>query len=143
MYHIRTRRRRVASLLDSPPRRYLHRCISTMRERCMHVLHRSTVLHRPLQQLQVSFLLCVLARPIYAVLGGGSNGDGAWRGLVTIVQLIDPRPYMFQPAMYGRLTYTVIYMSDRLLTQANPYTRLPPPPDLRSFLSLITQSRAA
>jgi len=61
---------------------------------------------------------------------GGSNGDGAWRGLVTIVQLDDPRPYIFQSAVYGRLIYTVIYMSDRLLNQANPNPRLPPPPDL-------------
>ena len=37
---------------------------------------------------------------------GGSNGDGAWRGLVMIVELIDPRPYMFQSAVYGRLIYT-------------------------------------
>jgi hypothetical protein len=29
----------------------------------------------------------------YAVLVGGSNGDGAWRGLVRIVESIDPRPY--------------------------------------------------
>ena len=45
---------------------------------------------------------------------GGANGDGAWRGLVTIVELIDPRPYIFQPAVYGRLIYAVIHMSDRL-----------------------------
>jgi len=32
---------------------------------------------------------------LYAVLVGGGNGDGAWRGLVTIVELIDPRPYIF------------------------------------------------
>ena len=51
----------------------------------------------------------------YAVLVGGANGDGAWRGLVTIVVLIDPRPYIVQPAVYGRLIYTVIHMSDRLL----------------------------
>ena len=62
---------------------------------------------------------------------GVANGDGAWRGLVTIVELIDPRSYIFQSAMYGRLIYTVIYMSDRLLTQANPDPRLPPPPELR------------
>jgi len=62
----------------------------------------------------------------YAVLMGGSNGDGARRGLVTIVELIDPRPYIFQSAVYGRLIYTVISMSDRLLTQANPDPRLPP-----------------
>jgi len=31
----------------------------------------------------------------YAVLvGGGSNGDGAWRDLVTVVELIDPRPHI-------------------------------------------------
>jgi len=67
----------------------------------------------------------------YAVLVGGSNGDGAWCGLVTIVELIDPRPYIFQVTVYGNLIYTVIYMSDRLLTQANPNPRLLPPPDLR------------
>ena len=33
----------------------------------------------------------------YAVLVGWgvANGDGAWRGLVTIVELIDPRPSIF------------------------------------------------
>ena len=30
-----------------------------------------------------------------AVLLGWSNGEGAWRGTVTIVELIDPRPYIF------------------------------------------------
>jgi hypothetical protein len=29
-------------------------------------------------------------------------------------------------AVYGNLIFTVIYMSDRLLTQANPYPRFPP-----------------
>ena len=59
----------------------------------------------------------------YAVLVGGSNGDGAWRGIATIVELIDPRPYnsAFQSR---RLIYAVICMSDRLLTRANPYPRL-------------------
>ena len=68
----------------------------------------------------------------YAVLVGGSNGDGAWRGLVSIVESIDPRPYNFQSAVYGRLIYTVIYMSDRLLTQDTPNPHLTPPPDLCS-----------
>ena len=54
----------------------------------------------------------------YAVLVGGADGDGARRGLFTIVELIDPRPYVFQPPVYGRLIYTVMYMSDRLLTQS-------------------------
>jgi len=67
---------------------------------------------------------------IYAVLGG-SKRDGARRGLVTIVQLIDPYSCIFQSAVYGRLIYTLIYLSDRLLNQANPNPRLPPPPDLR------------
>jgi len=55
---------------------------------------------------------------VYAVLVGGSNGDGAWRGMVTIFELIDPRPYKNQSSVYGRLRliYTVTYMSDRLLT---------------------------
>jgi hypothetical protein len=64
--------------------------------------------------------------------GGGANGDGVWRGLVTIVELIDLRPYIFQPAVYGRLIYTVMYMSDRLSTEANPDLHLPPSPELRS-----------
>jgi hypothetical protein len=49
------------------------------------------------------------------------------------VESIDPRPYIFLSAVYGRLIYTVIYMSDRLLTQANPNSRLTRPPDLRSM----------
>ena len=69
----------------------------------------------------------------YAVLVGGSNGDGAWRGLVAIVELIDPHPYIFQSAVYGRLIYTVIYVSDRLLTQADPDVYLPPPSELRRW----------
>jgi len=68
----------------------------------------------------------------YAYRVGGSNEDGAWRGLVTIVELIDLRPYILQPAVYGRLICTVIYLSDRLLTQANLNPRVTPPPDLRS-----------
>jgi hypothetical protein len=35
-----------------------------------------------------------------AVLVGGSNGDGTWRGLITIIELVDPRPYMFLSAVY-------------------------------------------
>jgi hypothetical protein len=56
-------------------------------------------------------------------------------GLTLIVELIDHRPYIFQSAVYGRLIYTVIHMSDRLLTEANPNPRLPPPPDLRRMQS--------
>ena len=70
---------------------------------------------------------------LYAVLVGGSNGDGAWRGQVTIVELIDPRPYIFQTPVHGSLIYTVIYMSDGLLTQANPNSHFTPP---RSALSV-------
>jgi len=68
----------------------------------------------------------------YGVLVRGANRDGSQRGLVTIIHLIDPRPYTFQPAVYGRLIYTVIDMSDHLLTQENPNPHLTPPPDLRS-----------
>ena len=74
----------------------------------------------------------------YAILVGVANGDDAWRGLVTIVESIDPRPYIFnrpspihfQPV--DKVIYTVMYMSDRLLTQAYPNFHLPPPPELRS-----------
>ena len=38
---------------------------------------------------------------------------------------------MFQPAVFGRLIYTVLCMSDRLLIQENSNPRLTPPPDLR------------
>ena len=62
----------------------------------------------------------------------GANGDGAWRGLVTIGESIDPHPYIFQPAVYGRLIHTAIYMGDRLLTQENPH--LTHPNDLRSVI---------
>ena len=64
--------------------------------------------------------------------GGGGGGGGCERdGQVTIIELIDPRPYIFQTPVHGSLIYTVIYMSDRLLTQANPNPRLFPRPDLR------------
>jgi hypothetical protein len=62
-----------------------------------------------------------------AVMAGGSNGDGAWRGLVTIVELLDPRPYTFQVTVYSKLIYTMIYMSDRLSTHAPQNPRLPLP----------------
>ena len=35
--------------------------------------------------------------------GGGVKGDGAWRGLVMIVELMDPRPYILQVTVHGRL----------------------------------------
>jgi hypothetical protein len=68
---------------------------------------------------------------------GDSDGHGAWRGLVTIVELTDPRPYIFLSAVCSRLIYSVIYMSDGLLTQANPDPRVPPPPELRSLSVLL------
>jgi len=60
-----------------------------------------------------------MERLYYADRVGGSNGDGARRGPVAIVEFIDPRPYMLQSPVCGRLIYTIIYMSDGLLTQAN------------------------
>ena len=70
-------------------------------------------------------------RSTYAVLKGVANCDGAWRRLVKIFELGDPRPYNFQPSLYGKLIYTVIYLTDRLLTQENPNSRFPSPADLR------------
>jgi len=67
----------------------------------------------------------------YADRLGGSNGDGAWRGPVTIVEFIDPRPYILKPPVHSRLIYTVIYMSGGLMTQAVQNPILPPPPELR------------
>jgi hypothetical protein len=69
----------------------------------------------------------------YAVLVGGANGDGAQRGLVTIVELriTRPSPIQFQPPGSRKLIYTVIYMSGCPLSQANPNPRLTPPPELR------------
>jgi hypothetical protein len=69
---------------------------------------------------------------LYAVLVWWANGDGARRGLVTIVELLDPCPYIFQPPVYGRLIYAVMYKSDCLLTQAKNNPHLPPSPELRS-----------
>jgi hypothetical protein len=57
--------------------------------------------------------------------------DGACRGLVTVVELIDPRSISFQVTVYGNLILSVIYMSDRFFTQANTDLRLPLPSDLR------------
>jgi len=62
---------------------------------------------------------------------GGSNGDGEWRAMVTIFELIDPRPYKKQSPVYGRLIYTVKIMSNLLSTGTNPNPRLTTPPDLR------------
>ena len=77
----------------------------------------------------------------YAILVGGSNGDGAWRRMVTNFEFIDPRPYKIQSPVYGRLIYTVIYMSDRLLTQANPDLHLSPPSELSRTPKLQTLQR--
>jgi len=54
--------------------------------------------------------------------------------MVTIVELIDPPPYNNQSPVYVRLVYTVIYMSDRILIQANPNPRFPPQPELPSLV---------
>jgi len=51
--------------------------------------------------------------------------------MVTIFELLDPRPYQNQSPMYGRLIYSVIYMSNRLLSQEYPNPHLTPTPDLR------------
>jgi hypothetical protein len=74
----------------------------------------------------------------YAVLTGGSNGDDAWRGLVKNVQLIDPRPYIFQSPVLGRLIYTVIFMSDRLLTQAHHISICPPHQNCVGWMVIAT-----
>jgi hypothetical protein len=67
---------------------------------------------------------------VIAFLGGVAHRGGAMRGMVTICELINFRPYKNQSPVYGRLVYTVIYMSDLLLTRANPYPHLRPPPSL-------------
>jgi len=47
----------------------------------------------------------------YAVLVGRSNGDGARRGLITIVQFTDPRRCIFQTPVHGSLKYTVFSLA--------------------------------
>ena len=82
------------------------------------------------------------ARSYYAVLVGRSNGDGAWRGLVTIVEVIDPRPYIFQVAVYGNLDLRVhcnLYERPSI-DSCNPNPRLPLPPDLRSTMSFNSRN---
>ena len=74
-----------------------------------------------------SIMLFMQGQTHYAVLMGGSNGDGALRGMVTLFELIDPRPYQNQSPVHGRLIYTAFYMSDRLFTQENPNPHLTPP----------------
>jgi hypothetical protein len=78
----------------------------------------------------------ILIRVQLTVRVEGANKDGAWRAMVTICELIDPRPYKNLSPVYERLIYTVIYMSDRLMTQANQDLHLPPSPELRR--SIIT-----
>jgi len=65
-------------------------------------------------------------KPIYAVLVGRSIGDGAWRGLVTIVESIDPRPCNFTTPLHVSLIYTVIYERPSINSSksASPF---PPP----------------
>jgi hypothetical protein len=68
------------------------------------------------------------AATYYAVLVKGANGD-SWRCLVRIVELKTHAHTFFSLpcAAYGRMIYTVIYLSDHLLTQANPNPHLAPP----------------
>jgi len=63
-----------------------------------------------------------------AVLVEGSNCDGAWRGMVTILEFIDPRSYISQVTVYNNLIYTVLYVSESILTQANSNPGLLPVP---------------
>ena len=63
----------------------------------------------------------------FIILRGSGGGSRREARLGHIVELIDLRPHIFQPPMYGRLIYTVMYMSERLLIQANPNPHLPTP----------------
>ena len=79
---------------------------------------------------------CTLLHHCLLVLRGSEGGgkwNGAWRGLVIVLELIGLRPYIYQPPVYERLICTVMYMSDRLLTQTNPNSHLPFPPELRGL----------
>jgi len=51
--------------------------------------------------------------------------------MVTILELIDAHPSKIKSSVYGRLIFTAIHMSDRLLTQGNTNFNLIPPADLR------------
>jgi len=54
------------------------------------------------------------AGALYADRLGGSNGDGAWRGMVTIVELIDPRlAHTFQPPIAISEALTTVNLYDR------------------------------
>jgi hypothetical protein len=64
----------------------------------------------------------------YAVLVGGSNGDGAWRGTATIVESIGPAPYITQGTVHGNLMCTVMCMSDHLLIKQIQIPVSPPHP---------------
>jgi len=78
----------------------------------------------------------------YAVLVGGANGDGAWRGLGTIVELTYPRPYMFQPAEYGRLIYTVTYIATVYLPKQIQIPICPPHQNCVVCMVLTSHTRA-
>jgi hypothetical protein len=85
------------------------------------------------QNISVICLKVVVVEPAalrdrvqFTLRSSGGGGQG-WRvaRLVTIVELIDPRPYMFSICRVRRMIY--MYMSDRPINSSNPNPHLPPP----------------
>ena len=60
--------------------------------------------------------------------GGGSNGDGAWRGLSTIVESKDPRPNSFNERMAPQPWINLRFTdSSNHWTPIPPFNKQPPP----------------
>jgi len=71
--------------------RSLHSCTSQLPQPCLAL---RTIWKPPNVSQKRAHIKQISGRVYYAVLVGGTNGDGAQRGMVTTVELIDPRPYM-------------------------------------------------
>lgn len=78
-----------------------------------------------------SFHHCLFIVHNFADRVVGSNGNGAKRGMVTVFQSIDPRPYKHWPAVHSRLNCTVLCMNDRLSLIEIQIPIRPSPPDPR------------
>jgi len=57
---------------------------------------------------------------------GGSNGDSAWCVMVTIVELIDPRPYIFSLPISEALATVNLYERPSINSKNNQIPVCPP-----------------
>jgi hypothetical protein len=68
---------------------------------------------------------------------GGSNGDGAWRGLVTIAELIDPRPYKIDLPISEVDLHCNLYERPCINSSRSKSPYLTPQPELRRVCAAL------